>query len=339
MSPPPSVISINQVSLGYGKSQIDQLLVRDLNLVVSNRQLIALVGANGAGKSTLLRTITGLQKPLSGTVELFSKPLRTLSAKTLAHYVSVVLTGQTEISYLKTAELIAMGRFPHTGWLGTFTTIDQRKVNAAAQQAKVTQLLEKPIYQLSDGERQKVMIARALAQDTPIMILDEPTTHLDIPNQISIIQLLRKLVRSQQKCIIFSTHNIELALQVADQIWLMHDQTITSSTPEDLVLSGTLSETMSTDLAPFNLESGTFQVQHKSTHPIVLIGSGTQTLWTQRALERAGYYVQPYGPVSVEINMDDGWSIYHNEKLVSTVQSIGSLLLQLSQLYSSLTSS
>ncbi|MGB3586041.1 MAG: ABC transporter ATP-binding protein [Tunicatimonas sp.] len=333
---PSSVISFNQVSLGYVKGRTDQLLVRDLNLSVANRQLIALVGANGAGKSTLLRTITGLQKPLSGTVKLFDKPLDTLNAKTLAHYVSVVLTGQTEISYLKTAELVAMGRFPHTGWLGRFSVTDRQKVEAAAHQAKVTPLLEKPIYQLSDGERQKVMIARALAQDTPIMILDEPTTHLDITNQVNIIQLLRTLVKTKNKCIIFSTHNIELALQVSDRIWLMHQQTISDSVPEDLVLSGTLAEAMSTELAPFNPESGTFQVQHSSSHPISLKGAGTRAVWTRRALERTGYLVRSQEPVSIKIGSDTSWIVYHKNQPVSSAQSIESLLHQLSQLYSSL---
>ncbi|WKN42645.1 ABC transporter ATP-binding protein [Tunicatimonas pelagia] len=334
MSSVSSIISLNQVSLGYGKGQSEQRLVHNLNLAVTNRQLIALVGSNGAGKSTLLRTIAGLQKPHSGTIELLNKSINTLNAKAFARYISIVLTGQAEISYVKAAELIAMGRLPHTGWLGNFSTIDQQKVNAAVEQAKVIHLLDKPIYQLSDGERQKVMIARALAQDTPIMILDEPTTHLDITNQVNIIQLLRTLVRNQQKCIIFSTHNIELALQVADRLWLMHQQTVIDKVPEDLVLSGTLPEAMSTDQAPFNPESGTFQVQHEENHPIALTGSGIRARWTQRALERAGYYLQPRSAVSVEIIANNHWNICNNNKLVSTVQSIESLLLRLSQLYS-----
>lgn len=335
MRPTSSIISLDQVSIGYGTGRNDKKLVQNLDLTVSERQLIVLVGPNGVGKSTLLRTIAGLQKPLCGSIQLFNKPTNNLNPKMLAHYVSVVLTSQIDTGYVTASELIAMGRLPHTGWLGTFSSLDRQKVSSAVKQTKVDHLLDKPVYQLSDGERQKIMIARALAQDTPIMILDEPTTHLDITNQMNIIQLLRSLVKTQNKCIILATHNIELALQVSDRMWLMHHGTMEDGTPEDLVLNGALAQAMSTDLAPFNPERGTFQVQHSSTYPIVLKGTGIRAHWTQRALERAGYYVQNEGAVAVEIADEDDWLIYHNNQFIRSVDSIGSLLYQLSQLYSS----
>ena len=332
MKPENPIISLQKVLLSYGKGKAKNLLAQNLNLTATESQLIALGGTNGIGKSTLLRTIAGLQKLQTGSIELFGQSIKSLHAKALARYVSVVLTGQEEISYVKASELVAMGRLPHTGWLGNFSPTDYEKVQAATEQARVTHLLEKPIYQLSDGERQKVMIAKALAQDTPIMILDEPTTHLDIANRVSIVQLLRTLVRDHNKCIIFSTHDIELALQVANRIWLMHDQTVSDNVPEDLVLSGTLSNAMGSELAGFHPESGTFRIKQPAKRFISLEGSGTTAQWTQRALERVGYQVQPDHSIVIEIFSDSEWIIYQEGQIICIAHSIEHLLDELARI-------
>lgn len=330
MKYPSPILTFQNLKLGYYHSSNADVLLNDFQEELPSRKLIALIGPNGAGKSTLLRTIAGMQKPLSGDIKLLGKSLFSLSARELAKHLSVVLTDRQTISYLKASEVVAMGRFPHTGWLGNFSNTDRRKVEAAVQQASITHLMHKAMYQLSDGERQKVMIARALAQDTPLMILDEPTTHLDVVNRTGIIDLLRTLVHKQKKSIIYSTHDIELALQVADRIWLMHDQSITNRIPEDLVLDGTLTEVMSNALAPFDLNSGTFRVVQKNQIPIRLIGSGVRTNWTKRALERSGYRISTEDSQTINVDESGYWLIENHETKISC-RSIEEVLINLSQ--------
>jgi len=327
-----SILSFQQLQLGYQQSPGILQLANNLSDEIRKGELIALVGPNGTGKSTLLRTIAGMQAPLAGQVKILGKRVRNLSAQQLAKYVSIVLTDNVRVSYIKASEVVAMGRFPHTGWLGSFLPADRRKVGCAIQQAGIEHLLHKSLYQLSDGERQKVMIARALAQDTPLLLLDEPTTHLDVDNRVNIIELLRKLVQQQGKSILFSTHDIDLALQVSDRIWLMHDQSITSNTPEDLVLSGVLNQVMGSKLAPFDAQSGTFKITLRPTRSVALEGSGIAALWTHRALERCGYEVKALSPISVDVVSEREWYIRLDGQITVTVNSIGDLLLQLSQL-------
>lgn len=329
-----TIVSLKQLQLGYPHSQGSLLLARNLTEVIGQRELIALVGSNGTGKSTLLRTVAGMQSPLAGEVSILGKRVNALSARQLAKFVSVILTDKVTVGYTKAAEVVAMGRFPHTGWLGSFLPTDRRKVEQAIQLTGIEQLLKRSLYQLSDGERQKVMIARALAQDTPLMLLDEPTTHLDVTNRVSIIELLRKLVHDQGKSILFSTHDIELALQVSDRIWLMHDQKISSSVPEDLVLSGALDRVMGSQLAPFDLHSGTFKITPHAnhTHLVALQGSGIAALWTKRALERTGYRIQPLASLTVEVVSPQKWYIIQNGETVAQVDSVSSLLQELNRL-------
>ena len=317
MNYPLPIVTFHQLQLGYGQGPQRQLIADALQEVVKPQELIALIGPNGTGKSTLLRTMARMQRPLAGEIRLAGKNMAAMSAKEIARHVSVVLTDHTDVGYVKAAEVVAMGRFPHTGWLGFLSPTDQRKVDRAIAQTRIEPLLDKPLHQLSDGERQKVMIARALAQDTPLMLLDEPTTHLDISNRVSIIQLLRSLVREARKTIILSTHDIELALQASDRLWLMHDRTIHSGAPEDLVLQGTLTRVMGSEQASFDSRSGTFRIQQPTRHPIALEGSGTAAFWTQRALERVGYQIQSMAPMTIRIQEALGeWQFSQGESII-----------------------
>lgn len=328
---PSPILTFENLKIGYHHSSSSTILLNDFWEQLPSHKLVALIGPNGAGKSTLLRTMAGMQKPLSGDIKLFDKNLFFLSARELAKYSSVVLTDRQAIGYIKASEVVAMGRFPHTGWLGNFSATDRRKVDAAVQQAGIAHLMSKAMYQLSDGERQKVMIARALAQDTPLVILDEPTTHLDVVNRTGIIELLRTLVQKQRKSIIFSTHDIELALQVSDRIWLMHDQSITNRIPEDLVLENALAKVMSNELAQFDLNSGTFRVVQKNQIPIRLNGSGVRANWTQRALERSGYRISTEAPQTINVYEASDWQIEDNETKTNC-RSIEEVLINLSKL-------
>lgn len=196
-------------------------VARDLHLAVSRGQFVCLLGPNGAGKSTLLRTLAGLQKPLSGQVYLEGSDLFSMTAQQRARNVAVVLTDRVNPGLLTGWGLVALGRTPHTGFMGALSPADERAVHEAVQAVGATVLADRPVIELSDGERQKLMIARALAQETPLILLDEPTAFLDAPRRVEILTLLRDLARDANRAVVVSTHEVHLALELANVLWLM----------------------------------------------------------------------------------------------------------------------
>ena len=216
-------------------------------------RLTGLLGANGVGKSTLLRTLSGFQTTLSGEIRIARQgkeadgtvqfdEIRRLTKKELALRISVVLTGKPDVQNITAAELVGLGRSPYTGFWGNLTAEDRRIVNEAMQLVGISMLADRMIQTLSDGERQKVMIAKALAQQTPIILLDEPTAFLDFPSKVDVMQLLRKLAREKDKTILLSTHDLELALQIADTLWVLNrERGLAVGTPAELVSQGVIS--------------------------------------------------------------------------------------------------
>jgi len=189
-------------------------------------------------------------------------------------------------------ELVRLGRHPHTGWLGGLSAHDEAQVQAALAATGTGSFAQRPVGELSDGERQKVLLARALAQDTPVVLLDEPTAHLDLPNRVSLMRLLHRLARQMGKAILLSTHELDLALQAADRIWLLPaDGRLYASTPEDLVLSGTFAAAFARDGLAFDPATGTFQLHEAHGPAVQVVGEGAAVFWTRRALEREGYTV------------------------------------------------
>lgn len=227
------------LKIGYSP---DKLLAQDVNLKFEKGALIGLVGQNGVGKSTLIRTLCGFHAPLSGHIELASANLSELHRAEIAKKVSVVLTGKPESLNLTVLEVISLGRYPHSGWLGLMGKDDQLKVEEAISQMEIDYIATKRLFELSDGQLQKVMIARALAQDTDLIILDEPTSHLDLRNKIEVLQLLKK-VSEANKGVLISTHEVQLAAQVCDLFWCMDFQKeLLVQAPRELIQSGKLQE-------------------------------------------------------------------------------------------------
>jgi len=250
------------LSIGYHAKGQHSVIAENLNLKLKEGQLISLVGANGIGKSTLLRTLTGIQKPLSGTVTLNDKDIHSYQALALAQNLSLVLTEKLPPSNLTVFELIALGRQPYTNWLGKLSGEDYEKITQAVELTHIEHLLAKKHHEISDGQLQIVLIARALAQDTPLIILDEPTTHLDLFHKVSVFKLLKKLSQETNKCILFSTHDIDLAIQLSDEIIVMTEATVAQDQPCNLISKGIFNSLFKDASITFDGEKGKFVISN-----------------------------------------------------------------------------
>lgn len=323
MKPGNTYLSTQDLAIGYARGKNENRLFEHLNLTLASGVMICFMGPNGAGKSSLLRTLAGLQKPLSGKIEVFPPS----GIKDPARNISVVLTDKVHSPHLTVEEMITFGRYPYLGWGIRLTAADTEAVRAAMRQVRIEPLRSKKIYELSDGQLQLVMIARALAQDTPVILLDEPTAHLDLNNRVEIMNLLRDLSRSTHRAIVLATHELDLALQTADVIWLTgKNQNIMTGLPEDLVLNGSFDEIF--ELKGFDLKTG--KVLHAPYRESVqLNGEGAAYLWTKNALERNGFGVttdeQRISITLAGTSAKPTWVVRRNDS-VSQVDSIESLM-------------
>ncbi|HNP32839.1 MAG TPA: ABC transporter ATP-binding protein [Flavobacterium sp.] len=257
-----NIVVTSDLSIGYKTKMEKNIIAQNLNLNLEKGKLITIVGANGIGKSTLLRTLTGIQKPLSGTVFLNGKNIQYFSPLTLAQNLSLVLTEKLPPSNLTVFELVALGRQPYTNWLGKLSPNDLEKVNEVMKLTQIEHLATKKHYEISDGQLQKVMIARALAQETSIIILDEPTTHLDILHKVSVFKLLKKLAHETDKCILFSTHDIDLAIQLSDEMIVMTDNIVVQDQPCNLISRGVFNTLFKDSSIIFDGEKGKFVISN-----------------------------------------------------------------------------
>lgn len=236
-----AVLCAEDLTIGYGPARQPRILAQAIDLTLCKGELVCLLGPNGAGKSTLLRTLAGAQPALRGRITINGDTLTSLTANALARRMALVLTDRVDAGNLTAYGLAALGRFPHTGWSGALSPHDEEATQSAMRAARCETLARQAVNQLSDGERQRVMIARALAQDTPIILLDEPTAFLDLPRRIEIMLLLRALAHEAGKAILLSTHDLEIALRYADRLWLMpNDGVVTAGTSAELKSGGHL---------------------------------------------------------------------------------------------------
>ncbi|HKP95741.1 MAG TPA: ABC transporter ATP-binding protein [Fibrobacteria bacterium] len=287
-----SLLEANNLSIGYPANGGRKIIAEGIGFRLEGGEFICLLGPNGAGKSTLLRTLAAIQPPLAGSIAICGEDSRTLTPGKKARSLGLVLTERLEMGNLTVRELVALGRAPYTGWLGRLSEDDEGKVSRALNAAGSAPLAGRKVAELSDGERQKAMIARVLAQETPVIILDEPTAHLDLPNRVGIMRLLKNLARETRKVILLSTHELDLALQAADQIWLMEPEgEMKIGAPEDLVLDGTFAACFGKSGFIFDISTGAFRFKEPEGDAVELIGSGPSAFWTRRALERNGFQV------------------------------------------------
>jgi iron complex transport system ATP-binding protein len=252
------ILQTSNLSIGYTSKRVQHSIASNIYLTLEKGKLISLIGANGIGKSTLLRTIIGIQKPISGTVSLNEKNIHELDSLTIAQNLSVVLTEKLPPSNLTVWELIALGRQPYTNWIGKLTDNDISKINEAITLTQIEHLISKRHYEISDGQLQIVLIARALAQDTPLIILDEPTTHLDLLHKVVLFKLLKKLTQETGKCILFSTHDIDMAIQLSDEMIIMSPETTIQDQPCNLIMKGSFNTLFKDESIVFDSEKGKF---------------------------------------------------------------------------------
>ncbi|MDT8412046.1 MAG: ABC transporter ATP-binding protein [Vicingaceae bacterium] len=229
-----NILSISSLSIGYNKNKV----LSNISLDIDQPKLITLIGRNGQGKSTLLKTLSGLIPAIDGEIFFGEKINKELNHKEKSKLFSVVLTSPPAINSITVKDFVAYGRYPYTNWLAQKKEEDNRQINQAMELCGITNFAATNIANLSDGERQKVALARAIAQNTPIIFLDEPTSHLDLVNQSELFDLLDQLVEKQQKTIIISSHQLNLALNYADEIWLINNNQLEANTPEYFIKSG-----------------------------------------------------------------------------------------------------
>ena len=247
-------ITFKNLTIGYRSKHQLRAVASSIHASLLEDKLTCLIGANGVGKSTLLRTLSGFQPPLDGEILIQDTPLSDYSARELAQKIGVVLTNRMDTPQLSVQEIVGIGRSPYTGFWGTLSPADKKIVDEAIRQTGIQHLASRSITELSDGERQKVMIAKALAQQTSLIILDEPTAFLDFPSKVETLQMLRRLAHEQHKSILLSTHDVELALQIADQLWLMEANHLSIGTPKELAADGSLSRFIDRDGIRFDVE-------------------------------------------------------------------------------------
>ena len=294
---PKPILEAAGLSIGYPGSRNEKnIIATDLDLTLHPGRFVCLLGPNGAGKSTLIRTLSGIQPGLEGEVTLEGEALDKLDPQTRARTISLVLTNTMPLGIFTAYSLVALGRHPHTNWNGYLTDHDREKIDWAIKAVKAETLASRHISELSDGERQKIMVARALAQEAPLMLLDEPTAYLDILRRVELMRTLRKLAHDQNMAILQSTHDLELALRSADELWLLSENgKITKGTPESLALSGKMAEVFGSSELDWDADQGSFHVHEEPSMFVTLEGKGPELLWTKRTLNRLGFGVESEG--------------------------------------------
>ena len=317
------------LAIGYTEGRTNKVLQENINLSLSSGEIISLMGQNGVGKTTFIKTLSGLHKGISGSVYHQGRLIDEISKSFLAKQISVVLTEKPFAAHLSVIELIAIGRHPYSNWLGQLSTSDKQAIDLAISHTNIDYLASKKLYQLSDGQFQKVMIARALAQETDLIILDEPTAHLDLSNKIEIMLLLKSIVGSG-KGVLIATHDLQVSLQLSDRLWLFNfNQPVLDGCPEDLILQGAIDQTLFPINNNIDLTTGTVKRLDEHKGNVLLQGDPTMVHWTNQALQRNGYAVNKDTPTSITINcLDCLWKL-ESKDISTSFDSIENLLIHL----------
>jgi iron complex transport system ATP-binding protein len=283
-------ITAKQLSIGYQHNAKETIVASGLDCSLCGGEFVCLLGPNGAGKSTLIRTLAGMQKPLAGEIRLSGKTMSDITPRERARAVSVVLTEVMSSGVMDAYSLVSLGRHPYSGWFGGLTGQDRERIDWSIDAVGARPLANRQVSELSDGERQKISIARALAQEAKLMLLDEPTAYLDLPRRVELMSILRNLAHQENLALLLSTHDLDLALRFADRVWLMTPEgNLLQAAPEALALNGQFAEVFATENLEWDVSTGSFRAHPVACLKVRLEGQGIERVWTQRALERLGF--------------------------------------------------
>ncbi|MGD9950571.1 MAG: ABC transporter ATP-binding protein, partial [Desulfobulbus sp.] len=283
------VIELQDLGVGYGHKPI----LHHLNFSCLPGQFISLLGPNGAGKTTLLRTLSRHLAPMAGEIRVQGRPLDQFSAMELARIMAVVLTDKVTPPLFSVFEFVALGRYPHTDYLGRLRSQDQVIISSALAAVHALDLADRPFADLSDGERQKVLMARALAQEPLVLLLDEPTIHLDLKHRVEVMAILRDLCRSKGITVIASLHDVDVAAKVSDRVALVRDGGLRDwGTPEEVLSAEAVTDLYDFDKAEFNRNLGGIELKSEGSRgrAFVIGGMGSSSL-IYRLLARKGFAI------------------------------------------------
>lgn len=303
-----TTLHLHDLSVGYASKTI----AKDINLTLGGGKLVCLLGQNGVGKSTLLRTLSNLQAPLSGNTHLGDKDIESLDRRELATKLGIITTEKIGMSNMTVRELVALGRYPYTNWIGQESEEDTQKIEEAISRCRINYIAQSKLAAISDGQFQKAMVARVLAQDTDIILMDEPTAHLDVVNRVEMFQLLQTIKKETGKSILISTHELDLSMQFADELWLMNfNAPIMTGSPEDLGLSGEIEKIFFHEEFILDSRTGQVRLKHQPSKVFHVVGDDKPAQWVQKALERKGYGLDATGEViAVEVkNQQLCWKV------------------------------
>jgi len=325
------------LSIGYFRGKKKNILHSDINVSLEEGEFVCILGPNGAGKSSLLKTFAGFLPKISGKILFQNEDMDTMTELDKSKNVSIVLTERPIVADMTVFELVALGRVPFTGFFGKITKTDKILIEKAIEDVGLKGFNNRFVNQLSDGECQKAFIAKALVQETPLLLLDEPTAFLDLPSRVEIMHLLRELSHNQNKSILLSTHDLELAMQTADKIWLMaQNSNLKTGFPEELALSGDFKNFFEKDGIFFDLLTGQFTVNKKNVQNIHLIGEGIEYKWIKNAVLRNGFAVTDTQPFDFKIEIcnanKDKYIITKQDGTVYKLSTINELLEYLKSL-------
>ena len=307
------ILQGKQVAIGYQKGKNTNWVAEHISFSLKIGQLTCLLGPNGVGKSTLIKAIMGHNLPMQGEIFYQGEPIKNLTARAMARKVSVVLTDRISPGNLTVRQLVGLGRIPFTNWIGMIAEEDKKVIESAIEYTKINYIAEKKVAEISDGQLQKTMIARALAQDGELMILDEPTAHLDLVNRMEIMQLLREIAHSRGKAILVVTHDLDIAVETADEFWLMPcGGPLISGTPEDLILSGKINQLLPTEKFHFNPLTGKIQSSSTVVYPQIQ-GPEEVVQWLKLAFRKNR--IEMSNQVSIRVQI---------EPLLFVIEKIGS---------------
>jgi iron complex transport system ATP-binding protein len=314
------ILSFDSLQIGYRFGKYQNMILPPLSSFALKGELIAIIGQNGVGKSTFLRTIAGLQKSLGGEVRIKDALLQDYSRYDLARNIGYISTEPVRVSNMKVYDLVSLGRYPHTGWSGKLMKDDRDLINEAIEKVGLQKLTDRYINELSDGERQRAMIARVLAQDAEILIMDEPTAYLDIRSKYEIVHLLHDLSRNRGKTIIFSTHDLVTAISESDKVWLTLPDSFIEGAPEDLVLNGSFNRLFDSSVVNFSVNDASFTFINREVHGKVTVeADGIVRYWTEKAANRAGFEItNDHSGLRIKFVIDEDeqkWLVY-SEKSV-----------------------